>query len=89
MSSTTTLDRIFQSYGDLLFDLCESILWSPINVQLAFRAIIKDIRKDHRRRSHVAFDAARHQLALQSRRSGDPVRLSRLDEPSGEARMER
>lgn len=29
----------------MLFDLCESILWSPTNAQVAFRGILKEIRK--------------------------------------------
>lgn len=43
-----TPERIVQLYGDLLFDLCESVLWSPINAQLAFRSIIKSIRRNRR-----------------------------------------
>lgn len=39
------IEQIVQNYGDLIFDLCESILWSPINAQIAFRAIIKQIHK--------------------------------------------
>lgn len=34
-----------QLYGDLIFDLCESVLWSPVNAQLAFRSILKTIRR--------------------------------------------
>lgn len=45
MEKASTLDPIVQQYGDLVFDLCESILWSPINAQVAFRAILKSIRK--------------------------------------------
>jgi DNA-directed RNA polymerase specialized sigma24 family protein len=33
-----------QRYGDLLFDLCESVLWSPGNAQGAFQAILKEIQ---------------------------------------------
>ena len=35
-----------QTYGDLLYDLCESVLWSPNNAPFAFRAIIKDLKKN-------------------------------------------
>jgi DNA-directed RNA polymerase specialized sigma24 family protein len=41
------VNGIIKTYGDLLFDLCESVLWSPAYAQLAFRAIIKEI-KTHR-----------------------------------------
>jgi DNA-directed RNA polymerase specialized sigma24 family protein len=51
------VDRVVQLYGDLLFDLCESILWSPVNAQLAFRAILKAIRR--RRQGHGFVDHER------------------------------
>jgi DNA-directed RNA polymerase specialized sigma24 family protein len=58
LSSSPTLDRIVQAHGDLLFDLCESVLWSPINAQLAFRAIIKDIKKGIKTRHHQQHERA-------------------------------
>lgn len=39
------IQRIVQLYGDTLFDLCESVLWSTANAQVAFRAILRRIRK--------------------------------------------
>ncbi len=44
LGDAVTIDQLVTSYGDLLFDLCESILWSPINAQLAFRAILKKLK---------------------------------------------
>ncbi len=41
------VDDIVKKYGDLLFDLCESVLWSPINAQLALRSILKTVSKEH------------------------------------------
>jgi DNA-directed RNA polymerase specialized sigma24 family protein len=38
------VDRIVHSYGDLLFDLCESLLASPAQALLAFRAILRRIK---------------------------------------------
>lgn len=47
MTSTTStvsfIDTVVRLYGDLLFDLCESVLWSPSQTQNAFRAILKEI----------------------------------------------
>ena len=43
-SPAATTESIVQAYGDLLFDLSESILWNPAGAQIAFRAILKDIR---------------------------------------------
>ncbi len=39
------VDDIVKKYGDLLFDLCETVLWSPINAQLALRSILKTVAK--------------------------------------------
>jgi DNA-directed RNA polymerase specialized sigma24 family protein len=38
------VERIVQLYGDLLFDLCESMIGQPGATQLAFRSILKDVR---------------------------------------------
>jgi DNA-directed RNA polymerase specialized sigma24 family protein len=43
--ATPTLDRMVEQYGDLLFDLAQSVLWSPGNAQIALRKIFKRIRK--------------------------------------------
>ncbi|MBY0469655.1 hypothetical protein K2X30_00700 [bacterium] len=40
----TDVDRLCDLYGDLIFDVCESVLWSPLNAQVAFRAILKRLR---------------------------------------------
>lgn len=48
MTRGTSIEYFVQSYGDLLFDLCESILVSPINAQIAFRSILKKIRTGRR-----------------------------------------
>ncbi len=48
MTRGTSIEYFVQSYGDLLFDLCESILVSPINAQIAFGSILKKIRAGRR-----------------------------------------
>jgi DNA-directed RNA polymerase specialized sigma24 family protein len=52
-----TPERVVQLYGDMIFDLCESVLWSPVNAQLAFRSILKILRK--RRNGHGFTDFER------------------------------
>ena len=55
MNRSTTepwINQIIQTYGDLLYDLCENILWSPSAAPLAFRAVLLDIKK---RRHHENF----------------------------------
>jgi DNA-directed RNA polymerase specialized sigma24 family protein len=44
-AGTSSVDNVVQLYGDLIFDLCESILWSSSQAQNAFRAIIKEVKK--------------------------------------------
>jgi RNA polymerase sigma factor (sigma-70 family) len=48
LSSSDSVDHFVRSYGDLLFDLCESILKSSMNAELAFRAILKKVRSRNR-----------------------------------------
>lgn len=44
-SSTGQLNLIIQCYGDLIFDLCESILWNPQNAQIVFRIVLQELRR--------------------------------------------
>ena len=39
------LDLLVQAYGDILFDLCETVLWSQTGALTAFRAILRDLRR--------------------------------------------
>lgn len=48
-SPDAPIERAVQLYGDLLFDLCESVLWSPSNAQIAFRSILKDLKRRSRK----------------------------------------
>ena len=45
-SKAALVDRVIQLYGDLLYDLCESVLWNPVTAQLTFRSIMKSIRRN-------------------------------------------
>ncbi len=40
----TLVDRLVASYGDLIFDFCESLLWDPSHAQIAFREVLKELR---------------------------------------------
>lgn len=39
------IEHIVSQYGDLIFDLCHSLLWSHSNAQIAFRAILRELRR--------------------------------------------
>jgi len=57
-SAPGTVDRVVQLYGDLLFDLCESVLWSPVSAQLALRSILKAIRRQRRGHGYIENERA-------------------------------
>jgi len=40
------IDHIIETYGDLIYDLCETILWSSNYAQIAFKTIMKEIKKN-------------------------------------------
>jgi len=56
LGSGDSVDHFIRSYGDLLFDLCESILWSSNNAQIAFRSILKKIRSGSRFRKYSSYE---------------------------------
>ena len=56
MSRETSLDYILKSYGDTLFDLCESLLANPTAAQIAFRAILKKTRLTRKNLRYAEFE---------------------------------
>lgn len=52
------IEHIVHVYGDLLFDLCESILWSPENAQIAFRTILKNLKSGSSENQFSAYERA-------------------------------
>jgi DNA-directed RNA polymerase specialized sigma24 family protein len=56
--ATLAIENIVKNYGDLLFDLCESVLWSPSAARVAFRAIIAEIKKRRETETFVDFERA-------------------------------
>jgi DNA-directed RNA polymerase specialized sigma24 family protein len=56
--TTLAIENIVKNYGDLLFDLCESILWSPSAARAAFRSIIAEIKKRHEAEAFVDYERA-------------------------------
>jgi len=51
-----SVEYFSQTYGDLLFDLCESMLVSPTNAQIAFRSILKKLRSGRRRHNFKTYE---------------------------------
>ncbi|OFZ79137.1 MAG: hypothetical protein A2583_00395 [Bdellovibrionales bacterium RIFOXYD1_FULL_53_11] len=49
-----TVDR----YGDLLFDLCATVLWSQSNARAAIRVIIREIKKSRPANKYVLNERA-------------------------------
>ncbi len=79
-NSTESLDPILESHGDLLFDLCESLLLSSRHAHYTFRGIVKRIRRAGGVQKFADFERAWllriacEELRVQSRRH--PRRLS-------------
>lgn len=42
---TKIIPELVERHGDLVFDLCQAVLWSQPNAQLAFRAVMRDLRR--------------------------------------------
>lgn len=49
-------DHYVRTYGDLLFDLCEAVLWNPLHAQIAFRSILKKVRSGLRFHTYSTFE---------------------------------
>ncbi len=75
--------KLVEKYGDLIFDLCESMLGNSALAQLAFRSIIKKIRLELNRSSYEAYERswvlklASQQLLALVRRRGEVVEPKR------------
>lgn len=50
------LEPFVERYGDLVFDLCYSILWSQRSAQVAFQSIFKKILHTHPKNRFVEFE---------------------------------
>ncbi len=51
-----SIDHLIQTYGDLLFDLCESVLGASTTTQIAFKTIIKKIRAEKKKTFYTAYE---------------------------------
>lgn len=56
MSSGESIDHYVRSYGDLLFDLCETVLRSPIHTQIAFRSILRKLKSGSRFQKYSSYE---------------------------------
>lgn len=57
-SPDNDVERVLQLYGDLLFDLCESVLWSPAGAQESFRTILKSVKQAKKSERYVENERA-------------------------------
>ena len=55
-TTQATIDHFVRSYGDLLFDLCESVLQSPEYAQIVFRSILRKIRHGSRFEKYSGYE---------------------------------
>src|SRR4051812_34894037 len=46
--AATGVDLIIERYGDLVYDLCESILWGSSAAQVIIRSIFRELKAEHK-----------------------------------------
>ncbi|MFZ9595040.1 MAG: RNA polymerase sigma factor [Bdellovibrionia bacterium] len=56
MSSEKTLTHYVESYGDLLFHLCSSVLKNPLHAQIALKSILRKIQATPAHRSFEVYE---------------------------------
>ncbi|HUP57062.1 MAG TPA: sigma-70 family RNA polymerase sigma factor [Bdellovibrionota bacterium] len=44
----SAIDLIIEKYGDLVYDLCESILWGSQGSQVVLRSIFRELKAEHK-----------------------------------------
>jgi len=52
------MEDIIKTHGDLIYDLCESILANSVNAQLSFRKILQKIKRSRRENSFQKYERA-------------------------------
>ncbi len=50
------IERIVTTYGDLLFDLCQGMLWSPADAPFAYRSILRTLNRRHRKERFIKYE---------------------------------
>jgi DNA-directed RNA polymerase specialized sigma24 family protein len=45
LKTKTWFNQVLATYGDMLFDLCQSMLWSPAEAPHAYRSILRTIQR--------------------------------------------
>lgn len=56
--TTHQIEEMIRCYGDLIFDLCESVLWNPQNTQVVFRIILQELRHCLRAQPYKTYERA-------------------------------
>jgi DNA-directed RNA polymerase specialized sigma24 family protein len=52
------METIIKTHGDLIYDLCESILKNSVNSQLSFRKILQTIKRSRKTEQYVKYERA-------------------------------
>ncbi len=50
------IDRIVSTYGDMLYDLCQSMLWSPADAPYAYRSILRTLSRRKKTERFVKYE---------------------------------
>lgn len=57
-TASESIEPIVRQYGDLLFDLCQSVLWSSREAQHAFRSLLKGLQRSRGARGFQDYERA-------------------------------
>lgn len=88
VTSNNSMDHFVRSYGDLLFDLCDSLLQNQAHAQIAFRSILKKIRSGKRFQKYNVYERSwvlriacdkLLQLCRENKKSFSPQEQMQLD----------
>jgi DNA-directed RNA polymerase specialized sigma24 family protein len=50
------IDGVVRTYGDLLYDLCQTLLWSPADAPDAYRSILRTLSRRRRTERYARYE---------------------------------
>ena len=82
------IERIIATHGDMLFDLCESILWDPAGVPYVFREILKELGKSLPSEGYKTYERAWVLRVAAEKLQDLSTRFSRVISPSEQIELD-
>jgi hypothetical protein len=67
------IDGVVLTYGDLLYDLCQTMLWSPADAPDAYRAILRTLARRRRVERFTRYERIRTPIRAPGCGSSIPI----------------